>query len=92
MTLVKKGVTCDLRHSIPVISLTLLIMILIYDEVKNKSKGEVNEMKSPEIKEVNLNKKEVESLKGTLFSTLVFVGGGIIVFILTLFIFYMIRV
>lgn len=32
-----------------------------------------------------------ETLKGTLFSSLVFVGGGIIAFILLLFIIYMVR-
>lgn len=48
--------------------------------------------------EVKLNKEEKvdkyneESLKGTLFSTLVFVGGGIVMFIILLFAFYMIRV
>lgn len=32
------------------------------------------------------------SLKSTLFSTLIFVGGGIVLFIVLLFAFYMIRV
>ena len=36
--------------------------------------------------------EEVNSLKGTLFSTIVFVGGGIVFFIVLLFVFYMIRV
>lgn len=36
--------------------------------------------------------KEMQSLKGTLFSTIVFVGGGITLFIVTLFYFYMTRV
>ena len=35
---------------------------------------------------------DVHSLKGTLFSTLVFVGGGIVSFIVLLFVFYMTRV
>ncbi|MGM8366096.1 hypothetical protein ACLIBG_11550 [Virgibacillus sp. W0181] len=41
------------------------------------------------------NKELVEnenSLKGTLFSTIVFVGGGILIFIIVLFVFYMMRV
>lgn len=36
--------------------------------------------------------EEVMSLKGTLFSTIVFVGGGIVSFIIILFVFYMMRV
>ncbi|HLR79363.1 MAG TPA: hypothetical protein VK119_02120 [Bacillota bacterium] len=35
---------------------------------------------------------EEKSLKGTLASTLIFVGGGILIFIILLFIFYMTRV
>ena len=45
-------------------------------DVQNKKKDEEN----------------IQSLKGTLFSTIVFVGGGITLFILTLFYFYMTRV
>lgn len=37
------------------------------------------------------NQEDIDSLKGTLFSTIVFVGGGITLFILTLFYFYMTR-
>lgn len=54
------------------------------------------------VKELNMMKadnvnieKELEdenSLKGTLFSTIVFVGGGIIAFIVILFYFYMTRI
>lgn len=36
--------------------------------------------------------QEESSLKGALFSTIVFVGGGILFFIVLLFYFYMIRV
>jgi len=36
-------------------------------------------------------KYDEQSLKGTLFSTIVFVGGGIVAFIALLFILYMIR-
>lgn len=36
--------------------------------------------------------KEMDSLKGTLFSTIVFVGGGILLFIIILFYFYMTRI
>ncbi|WP_191126272.1 hypothetical protein [Cerasibacillus terrae] len=36
--------------------------------------------------------QEENSLKGALFSTIVFVGGGILFFIVLLFYFYMIRV
>jgi len=43
------------------------------------------------VKEQVVDQEEVNSLKGTLFSTLVFVGGGIVIFMITLFIFYMIR-
>lgn len=38
-----------------------------------------------------LEKYDEHSLKGTLFSVLVFVGGGIVSFILLLFILYMTR-
>ncbi|MBY8909509.1 hypothetical protein [Salinicoccus roseus] len=37
------------------------------------------------------SQEELESLKGTLFSTVVFVGGTIILFILLLLMFYMMR-
>ncbi|HLQ95511.1 MAG TPA: hypothetical protein VK108_03925 [Pseudogracilibacillus sp.] len=45
-----------------------------------------------ETKRQEEEKKEMQSLKGTLFSTIVFVGGGITLFIVTLFYFYMTRV
>jgi len=35
--------------------------------------------------------EDYNSLKGTLFSTIVFVGGGILAFMIVLFFFYMIR-
>jgi len=35
--------------------------------------------------------EDQNSLKGTLFSTIVFVGGGLLFFILVLFYFYMTR-
>ena len=35
---------------------------------------------------------EQETLKGTLFSSIVFVGGGIVAFILLLIIVYMVRI
>ncbi|HLR53009.1 MAG TPA: hypothetical protein VK072_09075 [Candidatus Avamphibacillus sp.] len=41
--------------------------------------------------EEKVEKYEEDSLKGTLFSTLVFVGGGIVLFIILLFALYMIR-
>lgn len=69
-----------------------MIIILIYYKGKNKCKGEVIEMRTTEIKKTELNLEDQDSLRGTLFSTLVFVGGGIIIFIIILFIFYMIRV
>ncbi|UJL47596.1 hypothetical protein KFZ58_06940 [Virgibacillus sp. NKC19-16] len=37
-------------------------------------------------------KNDDKSLKGTLFSSIVFVGGGIIFFMVLLFVIYMIRV
>jgi len=45
-----------------------------------------------EKQEVQVDHEELNSLKGTLFSTFVFVGGGIVLFILLLFFFYMTRV
>lgn len=39
-----------------------------------------------------IEKYDAESLAGTLFSTIVFVGGGIIIFIVLLFVLYMMRV
>jgi hypothetical protein len=35
---------------------------------------------------------DVNSLKGALFSSIIFVGGGIVFFIVLLFVFYMTRV
>ena len=51
-------------------------------------------MSAPDVKnkEVQVNHEEINSLKGTLFSTVVFVGGGILFFIIVLFYFYMMRV
>lgn len=46
---------------------------------------------SKEVKK-KLQTENEESLKGTLVSTIVFVGGGIILFILLLFYFYMTRI
>lgn len=52
---------------------------------------ELNMMKADN---VNIEKdlEDENSLKGTLFSTIVFVGGGIIAFIVILFYFYMTRI
>ncbi|MBP1969008.1 hypothetical protein J2Z83_001111 [Virgibacillus natechei] len=47
--------------------------------------------KQVKIPEENINNEQIESLKGALFSSLVFVGGGILVFMLLLFVIYMIR-
>lgn len=41
--------------------------------------------------EEKLSKTDEQSLKGTLFSSLVFVGGGIVSFIVLLFAIYMTR-
>lgn len=51
-------------------------------------------MKTNEEKHLNVavDQLEEDSLKGTLFSTIVFVGGGILAFILILLYFFMIRV
>lgn len=43
------------------------------------------------VDKVTVETSEVNSLKGTLFSTVVFVGGGIILFMAVLFYFYMTR-
>lgn len=43
------------------------------------------------VDKVAVETNEVDSLKGTLFSTVVFVGGGIIIFMAVLFYFYMTR-
>lgn len=45
-----------------------------------------------DIKKQELHIEDQDSLKGTLFSTIVFVGGGILFFIIVLFYFYMTRV
>lgn len=47
---------------------------------------------SEKVKKQDVTIEEQNSLKGTLFSTIVFVGGGILAFILLLFYFYMTRV
>lgn len=45
-----------------------------------------------DVKKTEVQVEDQNSLKGTLFSTLVFVGGGITFFIVLLFYFYMTRV
>lgn len=49
-------------------------------------------MEAENIGKVESSVEPEDSLRGTLFSTIVFVGGGIIVFIVVLFIFYMTRI
>jgi len=48
-------------------------------------------MSKHSIEEMVVKHDDVNSLKGTLFSTIVFVGGGLVIFMLVLFFFYMIR-
>jgi len=48
-------------------------------------------MSKSQVEKVKMHSEDVESLKGTLFSTVVFVGGVIIAFIIVLFYFYMTR-
>lgn len=43
------------------------------------------------VDKVAVESSEVNSLKGTLFSTIFFVGGGLIIFMAVLFYFYMTR-
>lgn len=45
-----------------------------------------------EKKNIDVIEEDVDSLRGTLFSTVVFVGGIIIVTIVLLLFFYMIRI
>lgn len=49
-------------------------------------------MKVSEVEKTDLNIEDEDSLRGTLFSTIIFVGGGIVIFIILLFAFYMFRV
>ena len=49
------------------------------------------DMSKSQVEKVKMHSEDVESLKGTLFSTVVFVGGVIIAFIIVLFYFYMTR-
>lgn len=49
-------------------------------------------LEEKQVSVVEVDEAEINSLKGTLFSTIVFVGGGIIAFIILLFIVFMIRV
>lgn len=48
-------------------------------------------MKAAKNKEVELNKEDENSLRGTLFATIVFVGGVILFCIVLLFVLYMTR-
>lgn len=48
-------------------------------------------MKATELKNEQIKDESVNSYKGTLFSTIVFVGGGIVIFTVILFVFYMTR-
>jgi len=45
-----------------------------------------------DVKKQELQNEDQNSLKGALFSSIVFVGGGILFFIIVLFYFYMTRV
>jgi len=47
-------------------------------------------MKTTDVQKNRSNNHE-QSLKGALFSTIVFVGGGLVAFMLLLFAFYMMR-
>lgn len=49
-------------------------------------------MNTSNVKNVTEQAENINSLKGTLFSTLVFVGGGIVIFIVLLLALYMIRI
>lgn len=49
-------------------------------------------MGTTNVKDGKLQKENEDSLKGTLFSTLVFVGGGIVSFIVILFAFFFTRI
>lgn len=49
-------------------------------------------LKLAEVEKAEVNVEDENSLKGTLFATVIFVGGGIIFFIILLFVFYMARV
>jgi len=64
--------------------------ILKVKEIKLFFLGGINMSKS-QVEQVDMHSKDVESLKGTLFSTIVFVGGVIVAFIVILFFFYMTR-
>lgn len=48
-------------------------------------------METSDMKKVEIEQEDENSLKGTLFSTIVFVGGGIVGFTILLFVFYMTR-
>jgi len=52
----------------------------------------MNRMGMKHIENVEKTETDDLSLQGTLFSTIVFVGGGILAFIVILFIFYMTRI
>ncbi|MBO1002960.1 hypothetical protein ACFSKI_02315 [Pseudogracilibacillus auburnensis] len=45
-----------------------------------------------DVKKQDVQVENQDSLKGTLFSTIIFVGGGILFFIIVLFYFYMTRI
>lgn len=78
-----------------------MIFITIYDvfspytignQIRKDNLGGVF-MSAQDLKKqgVQVDHGEVNSLKGTLFSTVVFVGGGILFFILLLFYFFITR-
>ncbi|HLS60517.1 MAG TPA: hypothetical protein VK044_05245 [Virgibacillus sp.] len=52
---------------------------------------EPTKVKKMEREAIEVGDEDVNSLKGTLFASVVFVGGGIIFFIVLLFVIYMTR-
>jgi len=82
---------CAVNHMIVVIWFTFPSIISIYNIDKRIREGLKVERNKGVIPKNDLYKDE-NSLKGALFSSIVFVGGTIVAFIVLLIVFYMIRI
>lgn len=82
---------CAVNHMKVVIWFTFPSIISIYNIDKRIREGLKVERNKGVIPKNDLCKDE-NSLKGALFSSIVFVGGTIVAFIVLLIVFYMIRI
>lgn len=80
-----KVIKCDFAHSNIFLNDLYCIQMIFHDDKEGL-------FMATNVKKQEVQVEDQNSLKGTLFSTIVFVGGGILFFIVLLFYFYMTRV